>query len=101
MKVKEEGESFSKPYPCDSISGSSSSQALWLWGCCGQDVFQGGCRGQEVLFGSVMSTTTLRFIVVLLFQLISCSVGELTVESVDTGAQPQGRILWLSAAWQL
>lgn len=41
------------------------------------------------------------FIVVLLFQLISCSVGEFPVESVHTGAQPQGRILWLSAAWQL
>lgn len=60
MNVKEKRESFSKPHPCDSISGgSSSSQALWLWGCCGQDMFQGGCRGQEVLLGSVMSTTTL------------------------------------------
>lgn len=59
MNVKEERESCSKPHPCDSIGGSSSSQALRLWGCCGQDMFQGGCRGREVLFGSVMTTTRL------------------------------------------
>lgn len=59
MNVKEEWESFSEPHPCDSISGSSSSLALWLWGCCGQDLFQGGCRGQEALFGSVMTTSRL------------------------------------------